>query len=66
MSNCEDKRFIYVFNEADKDLMLKYGYVLITQVPKNGIYVFLADSENTKKFSAMPNIKCYFSNTLTF
>ena len=66
MNNFDDKKFIYVFNEADMRVMLELGFELMMQDAQKQIYVFLADNGNRKNFALMPNITYCFSNTLTF
>ena len=66
MSNLDMKKFIYVFSEADKDVMIEHGYDLICIVPKNGIYVFLSENKCQRNFSMMPAVEHCFSDTLTF
>lgn len=67
MNNSDNKKFIYVFCERDKQVMIGLGYQMITQIPKDCIYVFVVDSGNTVKFSAPPDITYYYlSDTLTF
>lgn len=66
MNNSDIKKFIYVFSEADRDIMIDFGYELVCEVPGNGIYVFLSDHAGRRNFSAVPDVTCCFSNTLTF
>lgn len=66
MNDACTKRFIYVFSEKDKNIMIEHGYDLICVVPKNGIYVFLSDNNGQRNFSMMPSIEYCFSDTLTF
>lgn len=56
----------YVFSEADKDMLLGMGYVLLWSDPINGTYIFAIDSEAAEKQIAELNIPIAVSGTLLF
>ena len=56
-------KFIYVFSEAERDTMLRAGYILIHANGKDGVYVF----QNRQNLTfALPNIQYVASDVLTF
>lgn len=56
-------KFIYVFDVNTRDCLLGKNYKLITADTKKDIYVF----ENKFELSfAMNDIRCVYSDTLTF
>lgn len=56
-------KFIYVFDEDSRDMMLAKHYKLMSADDKKGIYVF----QNKVDVSfAATDIKCVYSDTLTF
>jgi len=57
------KKFIYVFSEADRDRLLRAGYVLMKEDVQNATYVFCSDNRLSY---ALEDISCVFSDTLSF
>ena len=55
--------FIYVFDPARKDELLKAGFVLLKSDEKNRVFIFKAD--NSIAF-ALDNTSCVYSNIFTF
>lgn len=59
--------FIYVFSNQDKELLLENGYTLMKSDDQNGIYIFLAESDEQKNQEMYNQITKYCINsTLTF
>lgn len=56
-------RFIYVFDENTRDSLLSKSYKMITADTNKNIYVF--ENKFEMKFD-MSDIKCVYSDTLTF
>ena len=56
-------KFIYVFDEDARNLMLKAGFVLLRGDVKNGIYVFANDNRLQFSFNGMEHI---VTNTMSF
>ena len=57
-------KFIYVFDNSDKERLVKSGYKLLKEDNANSIYVF---ESNTELSFAEQGIEKYvFSNVLTF
>ena len=57
-------KFIYVFDETSRDVMLKAGFTLLASDAKNKVFVFARDSANGYfSFEGMDHI---LSNTLSF
>lgn len=56
-----DGKFIYVFDEASRDVLIAKGYKLMSA--KNGFYVF--QNKFDINFS-MRDIHCVYTDTLTF
>jgi hypothetical protein len=57
------ENFIYVFDKAGRDSLLKLGYELLKSDESKNVFVFLNDGRPVNMFS---DIKCVASNTLTF
>lgn len=55
MNNSGNKKFIYVFNQKDADLLLSNGYALLKEDAKHNMFIFLnpnKDQEHgAQKFS---------------
>lgn len=62
IGNKEVGSFIYVFNVADKDRMIAYGFTLLKADYQNNIYVFAVNP--CLKFS--DDIQMFYTNILTF
>ena len=56
-------KFIYVFSEKDRDLLIERGFTLLKQHGSRDIWV-LINNENAR--ACFDDIDCVFSNTLTF
>lgn len=56
-------KFIYVFSEEDRDLLLKNGYDLVSSNTGTGMYVFVNSGD--VKF-CLEGIKAATSNVLSF
>lgn len=59
----EMKRFIYVFSEDARDVLLAKGYGLLKSDAKNGMFVF--ENRNDLCF-ALDSVEHLLSDTLTF
>ena len=55
-------QFIYVFDEASRDELLKAGFVMLKADEASGCYVFAYD----RKTTYCDGIEYILSNTLTF
>ena len=56
-------KFVYVFSERERDVLLKAGFPLVSANERGHIYVFR--NSRQMNFSAS-GIQCVFSDTLTF
>lgn len=56
-------KFIYVFSEEGKDVLLSRGFELIKANEQKKIYVFLNSERKDFVFARIPYV---FSDTLTF
>lgn len=57
------KKFLYVFNEKDKDSLVEAGYYLIKADKDKNMYIF---ENNTKLNFDKSKVKGYLSDVLTF
>lgn len=57
-------KFIYIFNNSDKERLVKSGYKLLKEDNINSIYVF--ESSTELSFAEQGVEKYVFSNVLTF
>lgn len=57
-------KFIYIFNNSDKERLVKSGYKLLKEDNINSIYVFESNTELS--FAEQGVEKYVFSNVLTF
>ena len=56
-------KFVYVFSERERDVLLKAGFQLVSANERGHIYVF----RNSQQMNFSANdIQCVFSDTLTF
>lgn len=61
------EKFIYVFSDKDKDMLLAMGFELIQEDSNNGIYIFENDLANVDlMFSEIEDLKYTLSDTLRF
>lgn len=61
------EKFIYVFSDKDKDMLLSMGFELIQEDSNNGIYIFENDLANVDLvFSEIEDLKYTLSDTLRF
>lgn len=58
-----DKKFVYVFDEKNKDILLAQGFIPMKFDEQNNIYAF--HNKKTKNFS-FSEIIHLFSDTITF
>lgn len=59
-------KFLYVFSQSDKDVLIKMGLKLLKQFPVNQIFVFIYDNNPKHMDFETSNIKFVLTNTLTF
>lgn len=59
-------KFIYVFSETDRDILLALGCKLIPCNSESGVYVLLNDLPESILFSKTGEIKFATTNTLLF
>lgn len=58
-------RFIYVFNNEDRDTLLSQGYTLLKEDYNNDVFIFDADDADLQ--FALSDVDAYVtSDTLTF
>lgn len=60
------EKFIYVFDEGTRDILIKAGYSLLRCDEVNALYVFANEDCIKFSFSDVPKIKYLMSNILTF
>jgi len=63
LNGVDSMRFIYVFSESDKQLLVDMGYTLLKEDGSNSLYVFKND--NSLSF-CMDATKFAYSDVLTF
>lgn len=56
-------KFIYVFNEGDRDILVSSGYILLYSNPETNTYIF---ENNTQMCFSFDNMIYTTSNTLKF
>lgn len=57
-------RFIYVFNESDKERLQKEGFVLLKEDKQNSVFVFAYNDK--MNFALTGGIQYTATNVLTF
>lgn len=63
MTGADNMRFIYVFSEPDKQLLVGLGYRLLKEDNNNSMYIF--ENNNTLCFSK-DEVKFVYSDVLSF
>lgn len=58
-------KFIYVFNEEAKEILLKSGYKLLKSDELAGTFVFVSPDKDAMKF-ALENVSYISSDILSF
>lgn len=58
-----NNKFIYVFTEKERDVLLNAGFILLKKDPANSIFVFAYDGRTT---FALDNISYIETDILTF
>ena len=59
-------KFLYVFSQSDKEVLIKMGLKLLKQLPEKQIFVFIYDDSPKHMDFEISNIKFVSSNILTF
>lgn len=59
-------KFLYVFSQNDKDVLIKMGLKLLKQFPAKHIFVFIYEDNPEHMDFEASNIKFVLTNTLTF
>lgn len=57
-------KFIYVFNKANRDILISKGYQLIKSDKQNNVYVF--ENRNEYCFSLDDEVEAIYSDMMTF
>lgn len=59
-------KFLYVFSQNDRDVLMKMGLKLLKQFPEKQIFIFMYDGDLKHMDFEISNIKFVSSNILTF
>ena len=61
------QKFIYVFNEKDKEKLMNSGFVLLKNDTRNSLFVLAVRMDDNFSFELLDGISEYsISDTLTF
>lgn len=58
-----NNKFIYVFTEKERDILLNAGFILLKEDPANSMFIFAYDGRMT---FTLDNISYIETDTLTF
>lgn len=59
-------QFIYVFDEADRDILIKAGYQLLKESENNNGHIYVFATDNRLEFNQRGLSKYVLSNFLAF
>jgi len=59
-------KFICVFSEHDRDMLIATGFMLLKSDEANHIFVFDNQCDDRKECFSLEGIECVYTDTLTF